>query len=159
MDALTLTLTTLHAGFVALPAPFYGFPPRSKITIPLAPLWLVHSFVGLPNQSPFSPFILATCQAPRLSVVAENQSRPPLFSRVVHMVTGCLHLQTLARINGHTLAPPTEALQRDGGVPIPDARCCDSVGGARTAMYPNNGLPVGAYGWLLPSYVAAAGAM
>lgn len=60
LDALTLTLTTLHPGFVALPAPFYGFPPRSKITILLAPLWLVHSFVGLPNQSPFSPFILAT---------------------------------------------------------------------------------------------------
>lgn len=75
------------------------------------------------------------------------------------MVTDAYTFRSSPRINGHTLAPPMAALQRDGGAPTPDARCCDSVGGVRTAMYPNNGLPVCACSRLFLSYVAAAGAV
>ena len=86
LDALMLTLTTLHPGLPALPAPFYGLPPRSKITILLARTfvsWLAEPITSLPLYSRHLPSPQIQPQyywLVQLFVVAENQSRPlPLF--------------------------------------------------------------------------------
>ena len=83
LDTLTLTLTTLHPGFVALPAPFYGFPPRSKITYYSTGSVVARTFIRwLAKPIAFLPLYSRHLTSPPDYPWSRRTNRvPPFFSR------------------------------------------------------------------------------